>query len=138
MGPTNTCSCSRLAGPCTRSISRPSSSSWHGGSGFEPGQASLGRAVMTFATHSQFARSKARSRPSGGDHRGDVACADLGAYLIVRRPTELARHLAALEISIQKWGRTSLEAVNLPALGEARGVAFKSLRRATSATETPG
>ena len=57
------------------------------------------------------------------DHRGDVACADLGAYLIVRRPTELARHLAALEISIQKWGRTSLEAVNLPAPGEARDVA---------------
>ena len=56
-GPTNTCSCSRRAGPCTRSISRPSSSNWHGGSGSEPGQASLGRAFMTFVTHPQFARS---------------------------------------------------------------------------------
>ena len=65
LGPTTTCSCSRRAGPCIRSISRPSSSSWHGGSGFEPGQASLGRAFMTFDTGSQCARSKARCRPSG-------------------------------------------------------------------------
>ena len=63
------------------------------------------------------------------DHHGNVACADLGDHIIVRRPTEIARRLGGLEVALGKWGHhTHLEAVHLPPPGEAHAPIVGSVR----------
>ena len=55
------------------------------------------------------------------DEADDLACADLGTHLIVRRPSEPERRIAGLQAAAAKWGQgTELEVVNLPPPGESR------------------
>ena len=63
------------------------------------------------------------------DDHDDVACSDLGAHLVVRRPSDIAHRLVGLELARAKWGReTEIEAVDLPPPGEARGLMVGSVR----------
>ena len=63
------------------------------------------------------------------DDRGDVACSNLGAHLVVRRPSDITHHLVGLELAQAKWGRdTEIEAVDLPPPGQAPGQMVGSVR----------
>ena len=63
------------------------------------------------------------------DHRGDVACSDLGDHLVVRRPSDHTHHLVGLDLARAKWGSDAqIEAVDLPPPGEARAPMVRSVR----------
>ena len=48
------------------------------------------------------------------DNADDLAISDLGSHIIVRRPTDLERRLAGLQLAAEKWNGLDVEAVNIP------------------------